>query len=371
MNIKHKIFAAGVSALSIMAGSASAQDLIVDGSLCVGFDCVAGESFGFDTIRLKENNLRIKAQDTSIAASFPSRDWQITFNDSSNGGANKFAIDDIDGGRTPLTIIAGARTNAVFVDSQGDVGFGTGAPAVTLHAVEGDSPTLRLEQDGSSGFQAQTWDLAGNETNFFVRDVTNGSRLPLRIRPGAPTSSIDIAADGDVGIGESSPDGALHIKRSSGTNVDIVMEEVSGTTWTLRNNEATGRMTWTNGATTPFKMGPTAVENLFRVGITANNEVDINGNLIIDGTVTTTGPTCAAGCDAVFGADYELPTIGDHFAKTTELGYLPNVGPTLPGVPVNLAEKMGGILNELEHAHIFIAELNGRISQLESQLADR
>ena len=35
--------------------------------------------------------------------------------------------------------------------------------------------------------------MAGNETNFFIRDVTNGSKLPFRIRPGAPTSSIDVA----------------------------------------------------------------------------------------------------------------------------------------------------------------------------------
>ena len=35
------------------------DDVIVDGSLCVGFDCFNGYSFGFDTIVLRENNLRI------------------------------------------------------------------------------------------------------------------------------------------------------------------------------------------------------------------------------------------------------------------------------------------------------------------------
>lgn len=33
---------------------------IVDGSACIGFDYVNGESFSFDTMRVKENNLRIK-----------------------------------------------------------------------------------------------------------------------------------------------------------------------------------------------------------------------------------------------------------------------------------------------------------------------
>ncbi|MBC8184459.1 hypothetical protein H8E88_25470 [candidate division KSB1 bacterium] len=49
------------------------DDLIVDGSLCVGMDCVNGESFGFDTIRLKENTLRIRFIDTSSTSSFPTQ----------------------------------------------------------------------------------------------------------------------------------------------------------------------------------------------------------------------------------------------------------------------------------------------------------
>ncbi len=195
------------------------DDLIVDGSICAGFDCVNGESFGFDTIRIKENNLRIRAQDTSTSASFPTRDWQITFNDSSNGGAEKFAIDDIDGGRTPFTITAGARANSIFVNSAGRVGFGTNSPVVDLHVVSGNTPTLRLEQNGSSGFTPQTWDVAGNEAGFFIRDTTNGSKLSFRIRPGAPTSSIDIQADGDVGLGTTTPDGPLHVAGTAGTAI--------------------------------------------------------------------------------------------------------------------------------------------------------
>jgi len=79
-------------------------------------------------------------------------------------------------------------------------------PGLDLSLFSGDTPAIRLEQSGSQGFTAQTWDVGGNEANFFVRDVTSGSRLPLRIRPGAPTSSLDISATGDVGIGTASPE---------------------------------------------------------------------------------------------------------------------------------------------------------------------
>ncbi|MCJ8305136.1 tail fiber domain-containing protein [Shewanella sp.] len=192
------------------------DDLIVDGSACIGFDCVNGESFGFDTLRLKENNLRIKFQDTSSSSSFPSNDWQITVNDSSNGGANKFSIDDIDGARTPFTIEAGAPSHSLYVDDGGRLGLGTSTPVVDIHIKSGNTPTLRLEQDGTSGFTPQIWDVAGNEAGFFVRDATNGSTLPFRIIPGAPSNAITIAADGDVGIGTNAPTGRFEIKNNAG-----------------------------------------------------------------------------------------------------------------------------------------------------------
>jgi hypothetical protein len=192
------------------------DDLIVQGSNCVGLDCVNNESFGFDTIRLKENNLRIKFEDTSLAG-FPTNDWQLTANDSAGGGANKFSIEDITGARVPFTITAGAATNSIFVDSTGRVGLRTATPVLDLHINTNNTPGMRLEQNNSGGFTAQTWDVAGNEANFFVRDVTGGSRLPFRIRPGAPTSSIDISASGDVGIGTASPSEKLHVSENADT----------------------------------------------------------------------------------------------------------------------------------------------------------
>jgi hypothetical protein len=182
-----------------------ATDLIVQGSACVGLDCVTGESFGFDTLRLKENNLRIKFADTSTSAGFPNNSWQLTANDSASGGANKFSIDDVTGGKTPFTVIAGAPTNSFFLDSFGRLGLRTATPGLDIHMNTRDTPAVRFEQNSSGGFTAQTWDIGANEANFFVRDLTGGSKLPFRVRPGAPTSSIDISASGNVGIGTASP----------------------------------------------------------------------------------------------------------------------------------------------------------------------
>ncbi|MFC7356601.1 hypothetical protein ACFQO1_02800 [Jejudonia soesokkakensis] len=180
-----------------------ADDLIVDGSICAGFDCVDGENFGFDTFRIKENNLRIHFDDTSNSASFPNNDWRISINDTSNGGANYFAIDDATAGTNPFRIEASAPSNSLYVDDSGRVGFGTDAPVVEMHSRNGDSPTLRLDQDGSSGFTPQVWDVAGNETNFFVRDATNGSTLPFKIIPNSSENALVIRGDA-IGIGGAS-----------------------------------------------------------------------------------------------------------------------------------------------------------------------
>jgi hypothetical protein len=200
------------------------DDLIVQGSACVGLDCVNNENFGFDTIRLKENNLRIHFDDTSTSAGFPANDWRIIANDSASGGSSKFSVEDSTSAKTPMTITAGAATNSIFVDSTGRVGFRTSTPVLDLHVSTGNTPAIRLEQTTSAGFTAQTWDVAGNEANFFVRDVTGGSRLPFRIRPGAPTSSIDINASGDVGIGTASPSEKLHVFENVNTPTFLVVE---------------------------------------------------------------------------------------------------------------------------------------------------
>jgi hypothetical protein len=248
--IKHKAFANTrvialmLGATFITSGKAMADDvipddLIVQGSACVGLDCVNNESFGFDTIRLKENNTRIKFDDTSTGAGFPNNDWQLTANDSANGGLNKFSIENTTVGTIPFTVVGPAPTNSLFVASTGKVGLRTATPGLDLHISTSDTPAQRLEQTGAGGFTAQTWDIGANEANFFVRDVTGGSRLPLRIRPGAPTSSLDINASGNVGIGTPSPGlnsgSATHILTVHGGTTRGMLELVNAQTDALGN----------------------------------------------------------------------------------------------------------------------------------------
>ncbi|PTW55737.1 endosialidase-like protein [Breoghania corrubedonensis] len=200
-----------------------ADDVIVQGSLCVGVDCVNGENFGFDTLVLKENNLRIFFNDTSSSSSFPNVDWRLIANETSNGGANMFVIEDSTNSKRPLWIDANSPNNLLYLSSAGRVGIKTSSPALQLHVRDGNSPGLRLEQDGSAGFSAQTWDVAGNETNFFVRDATNAGRIPFKIVPAAPNNSLYIASNGNVGLGTATPDGPFQVENGVGTDDDFIV----------------------------------------------------------------------------------------------------------------------------------------------------
>ncbi len=63
---------------------------VSDIAACVGQDCVNGESFGNDTLRLKENNLRIRFHNTLIPEDVLGARWYVEANSSAKGGPSYF-----------------------------------------------------------------------------------------------------------------------------------------------------------------------------------------------------------------------------------------------------------------------------------------
>lgn len=361
------------------------DDVIIQGSACIGLDCVINESFGFDTIRLKENNTRIKFEDTSVGT-FPSTDWQLTANDSASGGANKFSIEDTTAATVPFTITGSAPTNSLFVSSNGKVGLRTATPSLDLHIVTGDTPAHRLEQTSASGFTAQTWDIAGNEANFFVRDVTGGSRLPFRIRPGAPTSSIDISASGKVGIGTASPQQLLHV----GVGSDASFTTLTDLLVTRNGTANLGVRDSTNNVEGMFLAFSGGVQvgaitnhslnlmtnNTTRATIDTAGNVGIGtptplGKLDVNGSIFQRGGVLFA--DYVFEPTFSLESIEDHSTFMWTNKHLPAVGVRKVDEQgrevVEIGARMRGLLEELEKAHIYISTLNTRVTERDEQLA--
>lgn len=357
-HLKQLCFLIGSAAAvgSTQAAQVIATDLVVQGSTCSGFDCVNGESFGFDTIRLKENNLRIHFQDTSNSASFPTADWRLVANDTSNGGANYFGIEDSDRGTIPFRVESGARNHALVVEADGHVGIGTIDPVVNLHIKEGNTATLRLEQDGSSGFTPQTWDLAGNETNFFIRDASNSSQLPFRIKPGSGNGdALVISANGDIGLGTASPGEKLDVRGDGNVRFALTATDGDKDTWVFNHNAGQ------DAFIINYANSPTSVSEF---------KLTQAGDLTISGSLTTQGTTCSGGCDAVFTPEYDMPSIEEHAEAMWENKFLPGVGQTIENEPFNLTVKTGGMLNELEKAHIYIEQLHTRLEKLEKAMSE-
>ncbi len=187
-----------------------------------------------------------------------------------------------------------------------------------------------------------------------------------------------VGINGDLGVGTQMPGSALHVRRSDGS-AQAFIEENSGTTSprTLVNLQNNGRPEivmgntgtggeWSFGAGSNFILKQGAIGTDSSAKTKHLTLYSSTGNLEISGSIITGGPSCTAGCDAVFNDDYELPSIDEHASKMYELGHLPNVGPTRSDQPINLTEHMSSLLNELEHAHIFIAQLKQSMDRQDS-----
>lgn len=105
-----------------------------EGSLCIGVDCIDGEVFGYDGIKLKTNDPLIMFNDTSSSSSFPTNDWSIGITDHALGGSTDFIIKDVVGATNVLVMQAGAL---------GGVALGSGSAVETNAISVGAATTER------------------------------------------------------------------------------------------------------------------------------------------------------------------------------------------------------------------------------------
>lgn len=364
------------------------DDLIVVGSLAVGMDAVNGENFGFNTIVLKENNLRIKFWDTSNSASFPSNDWELQANESANGGLNHFSIFDASANRRVFTVEAGARANSLYIDNGGRLGLGTANPVTEIHSSDGDTPTLRLEQNGSSGWSPQTWDVAGNETNFFIRDATNGSKLPFRIRPGAPTNTLYLDADGDIGIGTASPEWDVEVAGNGIKMLQVTSNDGGPVQYRIKSDSDNRRFVAVDNSN--VQQGQIYFKGLNQIQFLGENintsllyldngDVGIGtttpqSKLAVNGTITAkeVEVTLAGWPDYVFTDDYQLKSLSEVESFINENNHLPGVPSEQEVVEegINLGEMNAILLEKIEELTLYMIDLKKENEEIKSQIRE-
>ncbi len=179
-----------------------ADDLIVVGSECVGFDCVLDEEFSFSTLLLKENNLRIFFNDTSNpGGNFPANDWEIIANTVTDGGVSFLGIADRLAGQASVS-------GQGFCDGGNNDGLACGRifeENCLGICVGGDFGGLECSLGSSFCF-----DNGGGECVGAGMCVAPGAIVFL-IEAGAPANSLKIDSLGFVGLGTDAPAAELDV----------------------------------------------------------------------------------------------------------------------------------------------------------------
>ena len=372
--------AGGVRSVSSPVSSLPSQvvltnaDGVIRNSLCVGFDCPDLPAFGDSTILMMENNTRIKFGDTS-AAGFPANDWEIEANSAAAGGLSYLGFNDCgaaddDGGCVTdlvFAVEAGARQNALYVESDGDVGVGTSNPVLDVHVVTGNTPALRLEQDGSSGFTAQTWDVAGNEASFFVRDVTGGSTLPFRIQPGAASSSLVVASDDQVGVGTLSPEAPLEVQNPA-TGLTLLLD-APGDVFFRQRNTVSGQFVDVNLIGNDFRVNFNTGGGGPELILTNNGDLTVTGD-VFSATCTAPGNPCAP--DFVFEPGYplmDLDRLGSFIAENKHLPAVPSADQFERQGRINLGQFQMTLLQKVEELTLYTLQQHETIGAQHASLA--
>ena len=134
-----------VLSLPVAADQVILENLIIDGSQCVGQGCADGEIFDFDTVKLKSHTPLIRFVDTSSSAAFPSQDWTMGVVDSPSD-ISIFFVKDANADTNVLQLSASAGggvalgAGAELVDSSVSVGA-MGTERRIVHVADGVNPT--------------------------------------------------------------------------------------------------------------------------------------------------------------------------------------------------------------------------------------
>lgn len=223
----------------------------------------------------------------------------------------------------------------------------------------------------------------------------------------ATMSPCEVEAQGDVlfvktdkvGIGTANPQSTLHIEReqaearvtSTGAgatdHASLVLKTTGGTVqseFTIRTNATTGALEMkgpTGGAALKFRagaannsltVGPAGAGDFARVGIgTANPAGALDAHTLdVNGAIYQRGSSLHA--DYVFDAAYELESIEEHSQLMWTNRHLPAIPPRTVdenGLEViELGAHRRGLLEELEKAHIYIAQLHEVLTELRGQV---
>lgn len=186
--------------------------------------------------------------------------------------------------------------------------------------------------------------------------------------------------NGQVGIGVDLPDFLLHLRQSDGTGAGFRVETTGAAqnfSWFFQQNAGTGAFLITpfEGGNAPLQIFPGAAEVIATTLVVRGGKVGIGTNspeakLHVMGNIKQN--TKIIHPDYVFAPGYDLESIDDHAEYMWSRQHLPAVGPgeyDSEGVAViDWERRSQGVLEELEKAHIYIAQLDEKMAALQDRM---
>ena len=167
-----------------------------------------------------------------------------------------------------LVLSSNATTNAVTIDTSGNIGIGTGSPAYNFHLKNSSGNAYLAAQYGTGTIGYMV--AASNEVQL---RAFNGTNDVITFATGA-SERMRIDTSGNVGIGTSSPGYVLDVNKNSATNsIRIGSYQDTSKQWLLDN---------TNGGFTINGSG--ALSSTFMVNVSGSERmrIDSSGNLLFN-----------------------------------------------------------------------------------------
>lgn len=117
--------------------------------------------------------------------------------------------------------------------SDAQFGLGTDTPDYPLDVYHATTDTLLRLESGDPAVDlllvddTQSWSVGISATAFEIADST-GATTPFSIEEDAPTNSLYLDADGNVGIGTDAPDETIHVPRDATVTLRLEANGASG-----------------------------------------------------------------------------------------------------------------------------------------------